>query len=183
MSLQRYALIDTEELVLIKTKLFDSETEAVPTLQPEKRAQWVPVVRVNDVPFDETTHKKDPIPTEEVTLTEVTWTFNIRPWNEEEVLEIYLKRISQIKAEAQRRIYELMPLHKQLNAAGAGFAALAAYGSDVSVWPEDKQAELAATLDKYAQIIAIRTRSNELEAALPEDAGGLNAFDPSAGWD
>jgi hypothetical protein len=183
MSMQRYALIDTEELVVIKTRLYNSETEQVPVLQPSKMAKWVPVVRVNDVPFDETTHKKDPVPEETVTLTEVTWTFNIRPWNQDEVTELYLKRIEQIKAEAQRRIYEIMPLHKQLNAAGAYVAAQTEFGADPTSWPTEKQTELQATLAKYVQVKAIRDRSDQLEAGLPEDAAGLNAFDPSAGWD
>lgn len=75
--------------------------------------------------------------------------------------------VSEVKAEAQRRIEAIMPSYKQSNF-HAQFAETAmTYGVVPSGWPAELQQVLGAAMAQWAQIKAIRARSNEIEAMNP----------------
>ena len=76
-----------------------------------------------------------------------------------------------IKAEAARRILEVMPEYEQRNALAAGLDAIATHGADASTWPAEVKALHAALTDTWTHIQAIRAASDALEALdqIPAD--------------
>jgi hypothetical protein len=74
--------------------------------------------------------------------------------------------IAGIKREAQRRIFEVMPIHKQLN---LQTRALWLLRTGESNWTTDQKETAAKDEQSLQYIKEIRSRSNELEAALPDD--------------
>jgi len=72
--------------------------------------------------------------------------------------------IQEVKAEAQRRIYEILPDWKQRNLT-ARAAELAIKG--VENWTLEEQAEVAAGQALWDQIKIIRVKSDELESVNP----------------
>lgn len=79
------------------------------------------------------------------------------------------KQIAAIKAEASRRIEEIMPAHKQRNTLALGMEATTLHGPDPRQWPAEYQRAQADAMKAWAKIKAIRERSNELELNPPAD--------------
>ena len=76
--------------------------------------------------------------------------------------------VDQVNAEAQRRIYAVMPQHKQANLT-ARAAVLAAKGA--TSWTEAEAAEWAAGLAQWMVIDSLRDKSNTLNLmdTIPQD--------------
>ncbi|MFC3704459.1 hypothetical protein ACFOOL_06800 [Devosia honganensis] len=79
--------------------------------------------------------------------------------------------VSDIKAEARRRIIAVMNEDKQRNTLAAGLEATMTYGADPANWPPDLQQRQADAMAAWAEIERLRTRSDEIELMdpLPED--------------
>lgn len=76
------------------------------------------------------------------------------------------QKIASVKEEAQRRIFAVMPAHKQTNLLALATENMLAHGPDSSKWPADIQAVKAVADAGWAKIKAIRAASNEIEARL-----------------
>lgn len=101
---------------------------------------------------------------------------------EVEVANLYAGRIADVKAEASRRILARFPTWKQAN-----MNMRATELVDIRLGRElttEETAERDALLGAAAWIKAVRTASDDIEAALPDDAEGLSAFSAAAadGW-
>lgn len=82
--------------------------------------------------------------------------------------------VAPIKAEANRRIEVVMPEYTQRNVLAQGILAVTTYGADPAAWPPELQAVNTDAQAKWAQIVAIRTASNEIEAMTPIPADYTN---------
>lgn len=79
--------------------------------------------------------------------------------------------INEVKAEAERRILSIMDKNKQRNLLALGLEMVMAHGADPVNWPEPERTLLTDTLTKWAEIKAIRAKSNALEQMdpIPQD--------------
>ena len=73
----------------------------------------------------------------------------------------------QVKTEAQRRIFEIMPDWKQTNTIAMAVQATTQYGADITNWPADLQAKAALANTAWALIEAIRKNSDRIEDMDP----------------
>jgi len=95
------------------------------------------------------------------------WGWTSRPLTTEELADRREQTLRRIKSEANRRCLEIMPEFKQRN-----FLALKAecdleYGTDPSAWPVEMQQLVVEGRAAFAQINAIRAKSDEIEAMNP----------------
>lgn len=108
-------------------------------------------------------------------------TWATRPFTEDEVAALRADAIQAVKAEASRRILERYPTWKQAN-----MNMRATELVDVRLERElttEETTEREALLTAAAWIKAVRTASDDIEAALPDDAEALSAFSAAAaGW-
>lgn len=105
-----------------------------------------------------------------------------RPFTEEEVAAQRAGMILAVKAEAGRRILERYPTWKQAN---MNMRATELVDARVDrVLTGDEEAERQELLAASAWIRAVRTASDTIEAAIPDDAEGLCAFSAATadGW-
>ena len=73
-----------------------------------------------------------------------------------------------VKAEAERRIVLIMPLHRQMNALALAERLRQVTGSaDPSDWPAEYQPLVLAANDAFDQINHLRAASNAIEALEP----------------
>ena len=105
-------------------------------------------------------------------------------WSLEGVESLRACRVSEVKAEARQRILAVLDKDQQDNALALGQEMIYTHGPDPAGWPEPEKATYAAVMAKWAQIKAIRTASDAIEAALPTDAETLADFVAGAaeGW-
>lgn len=82
--------------------------------------------------------------------------------------------LAQVKAEAQRRILAVFPFHHQLNTAGRGIEVLFDVVTTGREMTEAEQTELAAGLNAYGKIKAIRAASDAIEGMDPLPADITN---------
>lgn len=75
-------------------------------------------------------------------------------------------KIATVKAEAQARIFAILPAWKQTNLLAQGLNNALAFGNDRANWPADQQAIAAAADIAWAKIVQIRLASNAIEAKL-----------------
>ena len=75
--------------------------------------------------------------------------------------------VADVKAEARRRIEAIMPPYKQSNFHAQFAEAVLTHGADAAAWPPELQATLSAAMAQWAQIKAIRARSDAIEAMTP----------------
>ena len=73
----------------------------------------------------------------------------------------------QIKTEAQRRIFEIMPAWKQTNTIAMAVQATTQYGADIPSWPNVLQAKVALANTAWGLIEATREKSDQIEAMDP----------------
>lgn len=106
-----------------------------------------------------------------------TWT-----WSPEGIESLRAYRVVEIKAEASRRILALYPTWKQANM-NMRATELVDVRLDRELTPEETT-EREALLAAAAWIKAVRVASDDIEAALPDDAEALSAFSAAsaAGW-
>lgn len=106
---------------------------------------------------------------------------DLRDLSPEEVAELLGRRM-EVKAEASRRILARYPTWRQANM-NMRATELVDIRLDRELTTEET-AEREAMLSAAAWIKAVRTASDEIEAALPDDAEGLTAFSAAtaAGW-
>lgn len=107
---------------------------------------------------------------------------SLREYTSEEIAALASQRIAEIKAEASRRILSRFPTWKQANM-NMRATELVDVRLDRELTTEET-AERDALLAAAAWIKAVRTASDDIEAALPDDAEGLSAFSAAAadGW-
>ncbi len=103
-------------------------------------------------------------------------------WSPEGIESLRACRINQIKEEAGRRILALYPTWKQANM-NMRAAELVDIRLDRELTPEET-AERDTLIAAAAWIKDVRAASDSIEAALPNDAAALSAFNPSTadGW-
>ena len=75
--------------------------------------------------------------------------------------------VKQVKKEAQRRISQIMPAHKQSNNNEQVTNNILAHGLDVINWPAAKRKAHNAAASKWSTIKTIREMSNALEIMNP----------------
>ena len=94
-------------------------------------------------------------------------------------------KVAAIKAEAQRRIYLVLPAYKQTNLMAQGLQNTLTYGDDSTKWPADQQALKAYTDARWLRIKALRDASNAIEAKLNAmtDWQQLEAYDATTDAD
>jgi len=105
-------------------------------------------------------------------------------WSEEGVATLRAFRIGQVKEVARNLILAVMNKDEQDNALALGQEMIYLHGPDPATWPEERQTEYAAIMAKWSKIKAIRTASDAIEAALPNDAEALIGFNvaDAPGW-
>lgn len=111
--------------------------------------------------------------------------YTIRNKNEDEILAMKTEKILAIKAEAQRRILEIMPSYQQTNWIAKGLEMCMLYGSDPSGWPEQQQLVASIVLPKWTQIEIIRAKSDEIEQNVLKFSNPIDiyTFNIMEGWD
>lgn len=90
-------------------------------------------------------------------------------------------KIGAVMAEATRRLEAAYPLWRQVSLTAEAVALL-----DIRLereWTEEEAAKAAVLRGHRAAAAGIRARAAELIATIPQDAAGVYAFDPLAGWD
>lgn len=102
----------------------------------------------------------------------------------EELAALRAECISAIKAEARQRIVAVMDKDQQDNALALGHEMIFLHGPDPANWPQGDRETYDAVMVKWAKIKALRAASDVIEAALPDDAEALCAFNAAAaaGW-
>lgn len=174
---QLYALVSPAGDVIGYSHL-DVSAEDLDTSPNKDR--YLPVINPEAPAFDPATHVNDGRE-EAVEADQVVWTWQIRAMTAGEVAGQRLAKLEEIKAEAARRILDLYPDWKQRNMTARGVVLLRTRLT--REWSTQEAAEAAALDDAWAAVEAIRTRSDDIEAAVPVDAAGIAAFDALAGWD
>lgn len=150
----------------------------------EGKPRWLPVEIEGYEPFDPASEfRAGPIYT--VDARRVVEEYTVLPKSEDAILTMKLDKVAAIKAEAQRRIIDIMPAHRQTNWLALKAEMDLRHGPDPTNWPEDVRAAVAVVLPLWDQIKALRVRSDVLEAQLMalSAAAAVDAFDPLAGWD
>jgi len=94
-------------------------------------------------------------------------------------------KVTAVKAEAQRRIYLVLPAHMQTNLMAQGLQNTLTYGPDSATWPADQQALKVYTDARWLRIKALREASNAIEAKLNAitDWQVLEAYDATTDAD
>lgn len=90
--------------------------------------------------------------------------------------------VVKMKAEAQARIFAIMPAWKQTNTLAFGLENTIAFGTDDTKWPADMQAKQQEALAAWGKIKDIRKASDVIEAALRSETDwkALISYDPKA---
>lgn len=156
------------------------EGEEVPKLAANKGV-WAPEIVV-DPDFDPSTQVREG-PVQQIRGSSVLLVYTVRAKSADEVGDLRAGVIAAIRAEAKRRILDIMDEDRQRNSLARGVELITTLGPDPAKWPAEDQQTYAVVSAEWGQIKAIRARSDVLEAALPRDAKALSAFDPLAGWD
>lgn len=157
-------------------KVRDFASDDLPTV-----GRWLPVSDTGE-DFDPATQVREG-PELLIQPKRVLRSYTVRPKTPDEIAAERGSVVSLIKNEAAARILAIMPEHQQRNSLALGMEMVTTHGHDPAGWPAEIQARYAVDIAAWAQIKAVRLRSNELEAAVPDDPAGIAAFDPGAGWD
>jgi hypothetical protein len=72
-----------------------------------------------------------------------------------------------VKRECERRILEVMPIHKQNTTQAAALDAMMKHGTDPAKWPKKLQERQNSAMAAWTEINRLRERSNEIEAMEP----------------
>lgn len=181
--IRAYAQVNAAGEILARR---DREEETVPP--PEALAahkpRWLPIVAEDPPPVTPGAEVREgPVEVVDLVAGVVRLAYSVRESTPEEVAELRAAKVAAIKAEATRRILALMPEHDQRNSLALGMEMVTTYGPDPAGWPAEMRARYEADLAIWTEIKAIRARSDQLEAALPEDPAELWAVDPLVGWD
>ncbi len=115
----------------------------------------------------------------------VVWSWPVADKTEVEIDGMRAAKVVDIKAEAQRRILEIMPAHQQTNWLALKAEMDLRHGTDPANWPKNVRDSVQVVLPKWDAIKALRLRSNEKEAALAAltDPHEIDAYDAGAGWE
>lgn len=141
--------------------------------------RFVPVLGHQPPDFDPLTQVLEgPVITHDPDVEQWTWT--VRPFGPGELAALRVAKAAEVKGEAGARILNLFPDWKQRNMTARGVE-LVAIRLDRD-WTPAEAAESADLQAAWAQIRAIRAASGLIEAAIPQDAAGIAAFDIHAGW-
>lgn len=175
----KHALVKDGEI--IEFRHFQPNVDQA-SLAPGK-PRWLPVEIEGYEPFDPASDvRAGPIYT--VDADRVVEEYTVRPKVEDEILTMKLDKVAAIKAEAQRRILDIMPSHRQTNWLAFKAEMDLRHGPDPANWPADVQQAVSVVLPLWDQIKALRVRSDALEASLMAltTASAVDAFNPQAGW-
>lgn len=90
-----------------------------------------------------------------------------------------------IKEEAQRRIYKVLPAHKQTNLMAQGIENILAFGPDSTTWPNAQKQIKAAGDIAWSRIKALRAASDAIEEKVEAltDRDALEAHDAATDVD
>lgn len=160
---------------IIATREFES---AAPQLAPNKGAwlpeevQWVNFDPVSQVALEDAL---------EIEAERVLRVQCVRDKTPDEIAAMRAEKVKAVKDEARRRILELYPDWVQWNMTARGVVLLNL--AREREWTPEESAEAAELQAAWSSINAIRQRSGELEASIPEDPHGIAAFEPTQGWD
>lgn len=149
----------------------------------EGKPRWLPVEIEGYEPFDPASEvRAGPVYT--VDARRVVEEYTVLPKSEDDILTMKLDKVAAIKAEAQRRILEIMPSHRQTNWLALKAEMDFRHGPDPANWPADVQQAVSVVLPLWDQIKALRVRSDAIEASLMAltTASAVDAFNPQAGW-
>lgn len=179
MATELYALVSPGGQ--IKEYKHSAATLVLADLHPHKD-RWLPIKEVFAPVNPNSQVRLDPVET--VEANRVVRTYGARSKTAEEKAEMRLAKVGEVKAEAERRILAIMPEYKQRNAMAFGIEMITAHGPDPAGWPEEAQAVYQASLGAWEPIKAIRAKSNEIEALIPNTFSGIAEFDVmAADWD
>lgn len=181
--IRAYALVNAAGEILARRDLDEEIVPAPEALAPQK-PRWLPIVPENLPAFTPGAQVcEGPVEVVDLVAGVVRLAWSARVSTPEEVAEMRAAKVAAIKAEATRRILALMPDHDQRNSLALGMEMVTTYGPDPAGWPAEMRARYEADLAIWSEIKAIRARSDQLEAALPEEPGELWSVDPLAGWE
>lgn len=174
----RYAVVQNGEIIGWRSE--------APNVNQSKLAEGKPrilPVEVNDPEFDPVTQVRSG-PTFTILSDKVEEVYTVRDKNPDEIAEMKAAKVAAIKAEAQRRIYEIMPLHAQNNSLALFAEATLTHGPDASQWPEPLQDAVQERMAAWDTIKSIRAASDVMEAdvAALTTAAEVAAYDITAGW-
>ena len=162
---------------IVRHEMF-SENAPAPVLAANKGA-WLPVV-TEDPAFNPITQVRGET---EVVVEEgrVLITAAVRDKTDAEIAAMRAAKITAIKAAAGERILALYPAWKQTNMLARGFELT--YRRFAGELTPEEDAEVAALQAAWDAVKALRETSDALEASVPSDAIGIDAFDTTEGWD
>ena len=171
-----YALLSPAgEILDYRTFTVEPEGLAVAPSKP----RLVPVVDHEPPAFNAVTEVLEG-PAISVAADEVVWAWTVRPHTSGELTSLRAGKAAQVKAEAAARILTLFPDWKQRNMTARGVELLAILQE--RPWTIEEAEESDALKAAWGVVTEIRTASNLIEAAIPNDAAGIAAFDVMAGW-
>lgn len=143
-------------------------------------------ITIDDPVFNSVTQVRSG-PDYAVEATRVIERYTVRAKTADEVTAMRTAKIASVKDEAQAKICELIAgdrdadmirvLVKEINAIARGLEL-----TRKDVLTESEQAESDALEAMWEAVKAIRTRSNAVEATVPDKAAGIDAFDAKANW-
>lgn len=169
-----YALLSPEDEIVRTVTLEDDEP--TPTIA-ENKGRWVPVSAAS---FDPATQVRGSLT---LAADKASAYRPVRAFTNDELSALRAQKVAAVNAEAERRILDVMPEYQQRNSLALGMEFVTTLGPDPAAWPADQRATYQAVMAQWAQIKAIRAKSDALGAAVPQDAAGIAGFDPLAGWE
>ena len=178
-TLDRYGLVSNDTNEVLNYHLF-ADGEA-PNLHPNKGVRWLKVKREGHEDIDPKKHARI-IPEITVHDDHILWKFEVQSFNNAQIAEQRAAKSQLVKAEAARRILNLMPEWKQRNALARMLALQGMNPGPREKWPARASAEYNELLTAWAAVDAIREHSNLIEESIPQDAEGIENFDPT-GWE
>lgn len=175
-----YALVSPEGTILHERWLDEAN---VPSALAPGKPRYLPVEAQAEPDPGPGQVVEGPVVEVDLAAGEVRKTFSMRDLDAGELAQLRARKVAEIKAEAGARILAIMPEVQQRNSLALGMEMVTKHGPDPAGWPAPMLARYQADIAAWDQIKAIRARSDVLEAALPETAAELAAFEAAqADW-
>lgn len=169
-----FALVRDGEIVRVQAF---PEGEEPPTLAANKGA-WLPIVE-DAAEFDEATQVQEPVGAT-IEAERVVMAAPVRDKTSDEVAAMRAEKVVAVKSQASQRILALYPAWRQANMTARAIELISLrMDRDLTADETAEQDDLRAA---FAAIKAVRQTSDDLEAAIPVDAAGIDAFDVTEGW-
>lgn len=172
---------------LVRDGEIERFADIVPNVDQSKLAagkpRWLPVVVEGYEPFDPVSQVRTG-PLRLVDAERVVETYIVTDKGEDDVAQMKAGKVALVKAEAQRRILDIMPQHRQTNWLALKAEMDLRHGPDPAGWPVEVQEAIAVVLPLWDQIKDLRTRSDEIEASVMamSTPAAIHSFNPLLGW-